>query len=66
MLLKGKDFVAQKTTVLSKANWSRNLLEIVSFNIVVHFVGFICSIMLEYMNDFDYSNMCTNCTYPQV
>ena len=32
----------------------------------ISFVGFISKIILEYMNDIDYSNMCINCTYPPI
>ena len=30
------------------------------------FLGFRCEIMLEYMNDIDYLNMCINCTNPPM
>ena len=45
---------------------TRNLLKIVLFNIIGSFVGFRCEIMLEYMNDIDYLNMCINCANPPM
>ena len=45
---------------------TRKLLKIVLFNIIASFEGFRYEIMLEYMNDNDYSNMCINCTNPPI